>query len=251
LVWIGSVTGYSGALDAKPKLDHGAEYPSTVDLALIQPVMTSECEFANLGELVAYRDYVHQHLPVGSRVADVRWQDLGGAPIRSPEEGFLHPVNTEGAPDLDARTVNESMALAGVALPDPPVGIDSDGHLSESDLGRARATMSALNFQYYLKIAEAYRIAYADRTGIVGSCATYVLAARERAQAREREQDERKRRFDLGPDGQAGTTDDQSDFNDDGEPDRASGTDPDGFVGGGGSGGSSNIPGRLCPTRFC
>lgn len=232
-VWVGEVVGYKGLIDDLVVLDYGAKYPAEIDLARILPIR--RCDYAvkdDYGQ--QYTAAIQKGAPIGATVAVVRSRDRDGR-FSVGDDGFLHPVTADGKPDLAARSLNQRLVAAGLAQPDPTVVVRPEhGQLTVAEsVAQQRERMHELDFGYWSSFVTAYVVADKKRLGPVGACASYEVKVRAEREARERERERDRRRYELGPDGRRGTRDDNSygDSRDDG--------------------GSFDVPGFLCPTRFC
>lgn len=237
-VWVGTVVGYDGIIDDLIVLDYGGKYEARIDLAHIDWV-DSECEYATEIDYNAiYTAAIHKAAPIGGKIAVVRAERSYGGYER--DKGFVHFVNAAGAADTSRTSLNERMVAQGVAMPDPEVALrpESYEHTLAETVAQQRDSLPPLNFRYWERFVRAYNHVDVNRVGPVGKCITALLAAEAEAEAdaerRERDMD----RWRRGPDGREGTHDDYS-----------YGDERDGSSGGGG--GSFNVPGGLCPTRWC
>lgn len=233
-IWVGKVVGYDGLIDDLVVVDYGAKYPARVDLARILPI--DRCDYSAKDDFdEQYTAAIQKGAPIGATVAVVRSKERDGR-FASGDDGFLHPVTADGKADLQARSLNQRLVAAGLAQPDPTVLVRPDDYqdtIAET-IALQRERLSELDFGYWSSFVTAYVVADKKRLGPVGACAAYQLVVIAKREEREREYERDRRRYELGPDGRRGTRDDNS----------------YGSSGGGGGGGF-NIPGGLCPTRFC
>lgn len=232
-VWVGKVVGYKGLIDDLVVVDYGARYPAEVDLARILPI--DRCDYTVQDDYDAqYTAAIQKGAPIGATVAVVRSRQRDGS-FAYGTDGFLHPVTADGQPDLTARSLNQRLVAAGLAQPDPTVVV-RPGYGQETvaeSVAQQREWLHELDFDYWSSFVTAYVVADNKRLGPVGACASYDVKVIAEREAREREHERDRRRYELGPDGRRGTRDDNSygDSRDDG--------------------GSFDVPGFLCPTRFC
>ncbi len=247
-IWIGRVTGHEGIYGDKVVIEYGGRYPAQVRLAHVDPL--HDCDISDEDYDDQYTAAIQHGAPVGATVAVVRSLRKDGR-FEVEKKGFVHPVAPDGTANLSVPSLNERLTRNGVAQPDPRVVLRPEEYEDdlEESIDSAREHLSDLNFKYWRKIVAGYVQADKKRRGPAGKCAAYEVREQLREQEREREAEEDRRRYErqsrkwrLGPDGREGTDDDYSHENT-----RDSGT------GGGGSsgGGGFNVPGRLCPTRFC
>ena len=225
-VWVGTVVAYDGFIDDMLKVDYGGKYEARVDLAHVEP--PEDC--GDTDASAPYTAAIHAAYPIGSKIAVVRSREQDGTFGYGDDAGFLHPV-VNGAADLLTPSLNERMAEVGVAVPTPDVNA-RPGEYEDSvadEVERQRGLLSAVDFTYWNKIVAAHLRADDKFLGPVGGCVRQKIARQLETQRLQRQADEEERKR-RGRDGIPYT--------------------PDDVIPGGG-GGSYNVPGWACPTRWC
>ena len=233
-VWIGTITGYAGYFKDQVSVDYGGKYEADVKLSYVDSVesfgMGQDCTY-ELGDtgLDRFVAALHKAAPIGSEIAVIRSRaDRNG--------GVLLPITLKGKPDKSKASVNERMAAAGVAIADP-YAKDPQSKDDHEVFAAQKEDLNHDDFIWWARVVAAGAHASSAGTGLVGQCARAIKAEKAaEAKARAKE-DAEFRRWERGPDGRKGTKDDYTygDKRDDGS----------------GGGGSINVPGWLCPTRWC
>lgn len=233
-VWVGEVKGYKGIWDDLLVLDYGGEYDAEIDLAHI--IQIDECEPYDLveGAEKAYTKYIQDAAPIGSRIAVLRSRLSYDHEEFDNEKGMVITLEGQADPDLNAKSLNERMISDGVAVPDPFADPDYGESLSDLTQGQ-KSDMAPEDFAQWQTIVDAYVRAFKKRVGWQGKCTIAAEKAAIKAKKEEKRDEREYRRWELGPDGRRGTGDDYT------YGDERDGSD----------GGSFNVPGWMCPTRFC
>ncbi|WP_156465417.1 hypothetical protein [Knoellia sp. Soil729] len=235
-VWIGTVTGYDGFLEDKVSVDYGGKYDAEVKVSYVKRVdqYGDDCT-SDLGDkgLDTFVDFLHTAAPVGSQVAVIRsGSDRDG--------GVLLPVTADRKPDTSKASVNERMVAAGAALVDP-FARNLNAKADQEVVAAQKVALDPADFAWWIKIVSAATKASTAGTGLVGRCARAVKAEKAADAKAQAKADADIRRWELGPDRRRGTADDYS-YGDERERDGSRGP---------GAGGLGNVPGGMCPTRWC
>lgn len=227
-LWVGTVTGYAGLGDDLLEVDIGEKYDQEVDMAFVTQLECGGLNFNLDRDTIdnVYSRAVKAYAPIGSQIGVVRQRESDGGKGYDYRNGMVYHVK-DGAPDLASPSMNEEVVGLGVAEPDPNVNVlpESYEDTMAETVAQQRTSMPAENFKNWTLVVRAYLDARKVGRGPLGACVAAQLKDRREAAKQERE----FRKWAIGTDGKPGTRDD---------------------YGGGGSG-DFNVPGWLCPTRFC